>query len=101
MSKETQAISHDMGQLAEDARALLAATADVTGEKVSDARRRLAAGLERSKEVYRRAREKAAAAARATDEAVREHPYQTMAIAFSLGALLGYLVSTRCSRNGD
>ena len=43
MSKQTQAISNDMGTLAEDARALMAATADVAGEKVGEARKRLAA----------------------------------------------------------
>jgi ElaB/YqjD/DUF883 family membrane-anchored ribosome-binding protein len=101
MSKETQAISNDMGQLAEDARALMAATAGVAGEKVSDARERLAAALERSKELYGRAREKAAEGAKAADQAVREHPYQTMALAFGAGALVGYLVSRRCSRNCD
>ena len=51
MSKETQAISHDVGQLAEDARALMAATADVAGEKVGEARKRLAAALESGKEI--------------------------------------------------
>ena len=35
-----------MGTLAEDARALMAATADVAGEKVGEARKRLAAALE-------------------------------------------------------
>ena len=43
MSKQTQAIRDDMGQLAEDARALMAATADVAGERVEEARKRLAA----------------------------------------------------------
>ena len=51
MSKATQAISNDMGQLAEDARALMAATADVAGEKVGEARKRLAAALESAKEI--------------------------------------------------
>ncbi len=46
MNKQTQATSNDMGTLAEDARALMAATADVAGEKVSEARKRLAAALE-------------------------------------------------------
>ena len=45
MNKQTQAISNDMGALAEDARALMAATADVAGEKVGEARKRLAAAL--------------------------------------------------------
>jgi hypothetical protein len=35
--KETQTTGHDPGQLAEDASALMAATADVAGEKVSEA----------------------------------------------------------------
>ena len=35
MSKETEAISNDLGQLAEDAQALMAATADVAGDKVA------------------------------------------------------------------
>ena len=41
MNKQTQAISNDMSQLADDARALMAATADVAGEQVSAARKRL------------------------------------------------------------
>src|ERR1039458_1292124 len=40
MSKHTQAPSNDMGTLAEDARALMAATTDVAGEKVAEARAR-------------------------------------------------------------
>jgi len=101
MSKETQAISNDMGQLAEDARALMTATADVAGEKVSEARKRLAAALERGKEVYGRVKEKAVEGAKATDVAVHEHPYQAMAITFGIGAIVGYLVSRRCSRHSD
>ena len=101
MNKETQAISHDMGQLAEDARALMVATADVAGEKVSEARKRLAAALERGKEIYGRVKEKAVEGAKAADEAVHEHPYQAIGIAFGVGALLGYLVARRCSRHCD
>ena len=101
MSKQTQAISDDMGQLAEDARALMAATADVAGEKVGEARKRLAAALERGREIAGNVRDKAVEGAKAADEAVREHPYQAIGIALGVGALLGYLVSRRCSRNGD
>jgi ElaB/YqjD/DUF883 family membrane-anchored ribosome-binding protein len=39
--KDRQAISRDIGTLAEDASALMAATADVAGEKIVEARRRL------------------------------------------------------------
>ncbi len=87
-----------MGTLAEDARNLMAATADVAGEKVGDARKRLAAALERGKEIYGQVREKAVEGAKAADEAVHEHPYQAIGIAFGVGALIGYLAARRCSR---
>jgi ElaB/YqjD/DUF883 family membrane-anchored ribosome-binding protein len=101
MDKQTQATSNDMGTLAEDARALMAATADVAGEKVSEARKRLAAALERGKMILGRVKEKAVESAKATDEAVHGHPYQAIGIALGIGALIGYLVVRRCSRNAD
>jgi ElaB/YqjD/DUF883 family membrane-anchored ribosome-binding protein len=101
MNNQRQAISNDVRQLAEDARALMAATADVAGEKVSEARQRLAAALESGKEIYGRVREKAVEGVKAADEVVHEHPYQAIGIAFGVGAIIGYLVSRRCSRNGD
>ena len=101
MDKQTQAVSDAMGTLAEDARALMTATADVAGEKVSDARKRLAAALESGKEIYGRVKAKAVEGAKAADEAVHEHPYQAIGIAFGVGAIVGYLVARRCSHNCD
>jgi len=101
MNKHTQATHNDMGTLAEDARALMAATADVAGEKVADARKRLAAALDSAKDVAGRVRDKAVEGAKAADEAVREYPYQAIGIAFGVGALIGYLAMRRCSRKGD
>jgi ElaB/YqjD/DUF883 family membrane-anchored ribosome-binding protein len=101
MNKQTQAISNDMGQLAEDARAFMAATADVAGEQVGEARKRLAAALERGKEVYGRVRETAVEGVKAADDTVREHPYQAIGIAVGVGAIIGYLAARRCARNGD
>src|SRR5881394_381463 len=99
MNKQSQAIENDLGTLAEDARALMAATADVAGEKVGEARKRLAAALERGKEIAGDVRDKAIQGAKAADEAVREHPYQAIAIGVGIGALVGYLLGRRCSRN--
>lgn len=101
MNKQTQAIGNDLGTLADDARALMAATADVAGDNVGEARKRLAAALENGKELYGRVRDKAVQGVEAADEAVREHPYQAMGIALGVGALLGYLLARRCSRNSD
>jgi ElaB/YqjD/DUF883 family membrane-anchored ribosome-binding protein len=101
MDKHKQADENDMGTLAEEARALMVATADVAGEKVSAARKRLAAALESGKEIYSRVRDKAAESARAADEVVHKHPYQAIGIALGVGALIGYLISRRCPRNDD
>jgi ElaB/YqjD/DUF883 family membrane-anchored ribosome-binding protein len=99
MTKETQAISNDMGQLAEDARALMSATADVAGDKVNDARKRLAVALERGKEIYGNVRDKAVEGAKVADKTVRENPYQAIAIGVGVGAILGFLIARRCSRD--
>lgn len=101
MNKENQAIGNDLGQLADDARAMMAATADVAGEKVGEARKRLAAALDRAKEVGGQVRDRAIAGAKVADQTVRENPYQAIAIGVGVGALLGYLLARRgnCKRD--
>jgi ElaB/YqjD/DUF883 family membrane-anchored ribosome-binding protein len=101
MNKETQANPNDTGTLAEDARDLLAATADVAGEKVGQARKRLAAALERGREIAGNVRDKAVAGAKVTDQAIRENPYQAVAIGIGVGALIGFLVARRCGCKRD
>lgn len=100
MDKQTQAVSDAMSTLAQDAQALMTATADVAGERVCEARKRLAAALESGKEMYGRVRDKAIDGAKVADHAVRENPYQAMGMAMGLGALIGYCIARRCSRNG-
>jgi ElaB/YqjD/DUF883 family membrane-anchored ribosome-binding protein len=102
MKKQTQAISNDLGTLAEDARALMAATADVAGEKVGQARQRLATALENSREIYDRVRDQAAERLKSADATLREHPYHAIGIAFGVGALIGCLLARRgsgCARD--
>ena len=101
MSESTQNISEDVTHLAEDAQALLAATADVAGDKVGEARKRLAAALERGRQIANRVKEKAVAGAKATDEAVHAHPYQAIAIGVGVGLLAGYLLARRSTRKGE
>ena len=101
MNQPNQTTSNDPGTLAEDARELMAATADVAGEKVGEARKRLAAALERGKVIAGNVRDKAVAGAKVTDQAIRENPYQAVAVGIGVGALVGYLIARRCSRNCD
>jgi len=99
MNKETQATHNDIGSLAEDARALMSATADVAGEKVGEARKRLAAALDSAKHIAANVRDKAVAGAKVADQTVRENPYQAIAIGVGVGAILGYILARRCSRD--
>ena len=101
MEKQKHVVNNDLGSLAEDARALLSATADVAGDKVGEARKRLADALDSGREIYGRVRDKAADGVKATDKIVRENPYQAIGIALGVGALVGYLLARRSSRNDD
>lgn len=101
MEKHEHETSNDLGTLAEDARALMAATADVAGEKVADARKRLTAALEHAKEIAANVRDKAVAGAKATDEAVHEHPYKAIGIALGVGMIVGFLIARRGSDKGE
>jgi len=98
MDNQTQSVSNAFGVLADDSRALMAATADVVGEKVSEARKRLATTLENCKEISVHVRDKMVEGAKVADETVHEHPYHALGIAVGVGALVGYLMSRRCGR---
>ena len=100
MSKNTQEVRDGVNVLAEDARALVAATANVAEEQVAQARQRLAAALKRGQNVYDRVRDEAVAELEATNQTVHEHPYQAIGLAFGVGVLVGCLAAGRCSRNG-
>jgi ElaB/YqjD/DUF883 family membrane-anchored ribosome-binding protein len=101
MNKYTQAIRDDLGHLAEDARALMEATADAAGEKVVVARKRLAAALDHSKTIAGGVRDKAVEGAKVADEAVREHPYKAMGVGLGVGVVIGFLIARLYSCNSD
>ena len=97
MNEPIPTITDDVNHLAADARALLAATADVAGDKVAEARKRLSAALASGKQIVGQVRDKAVAGAKATDEAVHAHPYQAIAIGVGVGAVIGYLLARKCT----
>jgi ElaB/YqjD/DUF883 family membrane-anchored ribosome-binding protein len=85
----------DVKVLARDAEAVLHATAGQAGDKLGDLRDRLSSALESAKATCRRLEEKAVAGAKAADETIRDHPYESIGIAFGVGLLIGVLVSRR------
>ncbi len=95
MSKNSKLINDYVETLAEDAKALLAATSDATEGRVREARKQLASALESGKDIYGEVRRKAVAGARYADETVRENPYAPIGAALLLGALLVFLFSRR------
>ena len=93
--KKNHDIQENVANLAEDAQALLAATADVAEAQVVEARKRLSAALERGKKAWGQVQDYSVAQAKAADEVIRDHPYQSIGIAFGVGALLGLLLRRR------
>ena len=74
---------------------MLAATADVAGEKVAEARKRLNKALDQGREVYDDMRERAVDGAKAADEFIRENPYAAIGIGVGVGVLIGLLLHGR------
>jgi ElaB/YqjD/DUF883 family membrane-anchored ribosome-binding protein len=91
----TQKLLHDLRQVVHDGEEVLKAGAGELGEKGAAARVKLAAALESAKETARKLQDKAVAGAKATDKVIREHPYQSIGIAFGLGLLIGVLVNRK------
>jgi ElaB/YqjD/DUF883 family membrane-anchored ribosome-binding protein len=89
------AVRHDAHVLADEARALVTATSQIADEKVTAARVRLEKALASAKETALRLEERARERAHQADALVRTHPYESVAVAFGLGALIGVLVSRR------
>jgi len=90
-----QRLVSDLRLVMRDAEDLLKATAGEAGEKVKEVRNRLAAALESAKASYEQAQDKTVQAAKATDHVIREHPYESIGIAFGIGLLIGVLVGRR------
>ncbi len=85
----------DLKMLARDAEDLWKATAGDVSEKVKEARARLGAALERAKSTCQDAQEQtittAKAAAKKADTVIRDHPYESIGVAFGVGLLIGVL----------
>jgi ElaB/YqjD/DUF883 family membrane-anchored ribosome-binding protein len=85
----------DLKMLSRDAEAVLQATAGHAGEKMTELRGRLSSTLESAKATYKRLEEKTVAGAKVADQTIREHPYESIGVAFGVGLLIGVLVGRR------
>ncbi len=89
----------DLKMLMRDSEDLLKATAGDVSEKAKEARTRIAAALERAKstcgEMQEQTAASAKAAARRADTTIRQHPYESLGLAFGVGLLIGVLVTRK------
>lgn len=87
-----QLIAH-ISQLMNEAEAMIAGPVVATsGGRISEMRAKLEAAQSKLVEIYGNARRKFINGARQTDEAIRAHPYESLAIALGIGVLIGALL---------
>jgi ElaB/YqjD/DUF883 family membrane-anchored ribosome-binding protein len=89
----------DLKASAHDSEALLIATAGDLSEKAKGARARLTDALRRAKAACAQLQEQTIASAKVVgkraDIVIREHPYQSIGIAFGIGLVVGLLVARK------
>jgi len=93
IEQSTEKLLQDLKAVVRDGEELLRAGAHELGERGMAARERLAAALEAAKETRRRLEQRARESLKTTDRVVREHPYQSIGIAFGVGLLIGVLIN--------
>jgi ElaB/YqjD/DUF883 family membrane-anchored ribosome-binding protein len=94
-SEANERLAADLKLLMRDAEELLKATAGEAGEKLKEVRNRLTRAVESAKATCQDLQETTVKGAKAVDETVREHPYESIGIAFGVGLLIGVLVGRR------
>lgn len=87
---------NDLHTLVQEAEKMMGdSISEHTADAVGALRLRFDAAQERLGELYEGARKKVVAGAKYTDVAIRENPYQAMAIAAGVGLLVGVLLGRR------
>jgi ElaB/YqjD/DUF883 family membrane-anchored ribosome-binding protein len=91
----TDKLVTDLKRIVRDSEELLHATKDAVGDKAKEVRQRLTDALDAAKRTCLRLEEKTLDSARAADRTIREHPYQSIGVAFGFGLLIGVLVTRK------
>jgi ElaB/YqjD/DUF883 family membrane-anchored ribosome-binding protein len=90
-------VLQDLRTLARDAEDLLKVTAGNVGEKGKEFGARLQVAIARARTTCTELQEQtvvsAKAAAKRADRVIRDHPYESIGIAFGIGVLIGVLVT--------
>lgn len=87
-----QLIEHISRLMAEAEAMITGPVTEQAGGKLADIKARLETAREKLTDVYGRARQGVVDGAKYTDEAIRTHPYQSLAVALGVGVLIGALI---------
>ena len=91
-----EALLTDLRTLVNEAEKMIGASvSEHTADAMSALRTRYEAASERMGELYEGAKTRVVAGAKSTDQAIRENPYQSLAIALGAGLLIGVLLGRR------
>lgn len=91
-----QIVEHISRLMAEAEAMMEGPVAERAGEKLNHLRERFEDLQAKASSAYTDARQKVIAGAKATDDTIRAHPYESLAVALGIGVLLGALIR----RNG-
>jgi ElaB/YqjD/DUF883 family membrane-anchored ribosome-binding protein len=89
----------DVKEVISSAEALIKATASDVGEQTKQYRSKLSENLTKTKaqlsEWQAAAKDKAVAGAKETDRVIRDHPYESIGVAFAVGLLVGFVITRK------
>jgi len=91
----TDRLVADLKTVTRDAEELLKTVTGEQGNGSHEMRMRLSSAIESAKATYHRLEDKAVAGAKATDKVIRQHPYESLGVAFGVGLLVGVLVTRK------
>ncbi len=92
-TESPEEIVEHIGRLMAEAEAMMVGpVAERAGEKLNNLRARFEDLQSKASAVYGDARQKVVAGAKVTDETIRSHPYESLAVALGVGVLLGALI---------
>lgn len=87
---------HHISEMMAEAEAMLAGPVPAEeGGRISEMKSRLESAQAKLADIYGTARRRIVDSARATDQTIRSHPYESLAIALGVGVLIGALLQRR------
>jgi ElaB/YqjD/DUF883 family membrane-anchored ribosome-binding protein len=94
-AERSEKLVTDLKRVVRDSEELLQDSAEAVGEKAHELRDRMTRVLELAKVAGRRLELKVKQGTNAADSVIRDHPYQSLGIAFGVGVLIGVLVARK------